>query len=764
MQQRDLSNLGVTALPLRLPRASWLVGASAAILAVCVTFVRLGLWHADLRVPIDYSGDALFELVYIKPLTEHVWNNYIPELGAPFGVDAVDWPVGRSLDYALMKLLSLAVRDPFLLVNVFWLLTIAFDGAFAALFFRHLRIRRLWAVLFGTLYAIIPFTFYRNIGHLCLTHFIVPGAAYLAVSIAEGKTLFFRTRDTSLRPDMAINVWVAVAACLAAGLTFPYWAFFSCMLIAIGCVIGFARTKSKSVLFTALVFIVLIGCAKVADVTPTLVHWYRHGQSTALNYRSEAQADIYGLTIRQMFTPITGHPFRPLLLVRDKILAAGFPNDQNESAFANLGMIGAIGFVVLLIVTIAHPRGKILGDNRIQIFAGCVVGLVLIAGVGGFGSLFNVFVIREFRCYNRVSPFISLLSLGTVAIVYDKVFRRNRSHFEYLVAVLTLGFGTMDQIPGGLAGARDSDRQRFYNDHRSIATLESRLAPGSMVFQLPDSSIPELARYGKMGIYDNARPYLHSKTLRWSWGALVGRHHDWARKTALLKPPDMLEQLAWAGFSGILLDRAGYSDKTLERGLGTLLDSSAKVETGGRWVFFDIREFRAKLISGLSQSDIVRHEQAATDPSSFTRYRLGSHIYFGQGGDSDRFKVRGWSGTEPHATWTKGKSAVLQFSDVTPGHPLILKVTANALTFDPIVVYANGQKVAEWQMTSAVGEHTASIPMGVVDNTKRLQIEFWFSKPVSPKSIGLNADTRILGLCVFDLVLQEGAVEDSHSR
>jgi phosphoglycerol transferase len=745
-------------------QSRFIIALVAAILAIAAVVLRLSLWRYDLRVPITYNGDALFELVYIKPLTEHVWNNYIPELGAPFGVDAVDWPVGRSLDYALMKLLSLVVRDPFLLVNVFWLLTIAFDGAFAALFFRYLRIRRLWAVLFGTLYAIIPFTFYRNIGHLCLTHFIVPGAAYLAVSVAEGKTLFFRTRDTSLRPDTAINVWVAVAACLAAGLTFPYWAFFSCILIAIGCVIGFARTKSKSVLFTALVFIVLIGCAKVADVTPTLVHWYRHGQSTALNYRSEAEADIYGLTIRQMFTPITGHPFRPLLLVRDKIFAAGFPHDQNESSAANLGMISAIGFVVLLIVAIAHPRGKILGDNRIQIFAGCVVGLVLIAGVGGFGSLFNVFVIRTFRCYNRVSPFISLLSLGTVAIVYDKVFCRNRPHFEYLMAVLTLGFGTMDQIPGGLANARDRDRQRFHNDHHSIATLESRLAPGSMVFELPDSSIPEVARYGKMDIYDNARPYLHSKTLRWSWGALLGRHHDWAQKTASLKPPDMVERLAWAGFSGILLDRAGYSDKTLERELGTLLESSAKVETRGRWVFFDIREFRAKLISGLSQSDIVREEKAATDPISFTRYRLGSHIYFGQGGDSDRFKVRGWSGTEPEFTWTEGKSAVLQFTNVPPGHPLILKVTANALTFDPIVVHANGQKVAKWQITSAVGEHTASIPMGVVDNTKRLQIEFWFSKPVSPKSIGLNADTRILGLCVFDLVLQEGAVEDSHPR
>ena len=182
-------------------RHQWVTPTLAGVISVCVVWVRLGLWHADLHVPINYSGDALFELVYIKPLTKHVWNNYIPELGAPFGVDAVDWPVGRSLDYALMKLLSLVIRDPFLPVNVFWLLTIAFDGAFAALFFRYLRIRRLWAVVFGTLYAIIPFTFYRNISHLGLMHFIVPGAAYLAVFVAEGKTLFF---ERVIRPRALI--------------------------------------------------------------------------------------------------------------------------------------------------------------------------------------------------------------------------------------------------------------------------------------------------------------------------------------------------------------------------------------------------------------------------------------------------------------------------------------------------------------------------------------------------------------------------------
>src|ERR1700741_1574079 len=158
----------------------WLAALLAGLVSLCVVFLRLGLWHYDLFVPFVYWGDALYETVLVKALTEGAWNYHIPRLGAPFGMDAVDFPIGCTLDFAVIKILTAIVRNPFLSINLYWLLSITMAGAFAALFFRSLRISHLASALFGTLFAVTPFVFYRNIGHLHSVQFIVPAAAYLS--------------------------------------------------------------------------------------------------------------------------------------------------------------------------------------------------------------------------------------------------------------------------------------------------------------------------------------------------------------------------------------------------------------------------------------------------------------------------------------------------------------------------------------------------------------------------------------------------------
>ena len=65
-----------------------------------------------------------------------------------------------------------------------------------------------------------------------------------------------------------------------------------------------------------------------------------------------------------------------------------------------------MGFVILICVAVGRPRGRILGDARLRLLSGFVVALVLIAGAGGFGSLFNVFVVHEFRAYNQSAPLL----------------------------------------------------------------------------------------------------------------------------------------------------------------------------------------------------------------------------------------------------------------------------------------------------------------------------------------------------------------------
>jgi hypothetical protein len=130
-------------------------------------------------------GDAVHGEVLVKALTEGTWHYHIARLGAPFGMDAIDFPIGCSLDFAVIKILTAIVHNPFLSVNLYWLLTIVMASAFAALFFRSLQISHLVSVSFATLFAISPFVFYRNVGHWELVQFIVPAAAYLGIVLAR---------------------------------------------------------------------------------------------------------------------------------------------------------------------------------------------------------------------------------------------------------------------------------------------------------------------------------------------------------------------------------------------------------------------------------------------------------------------------------------------------------------------------------------------------------------------------------------------------
>jgi phosphoglycerol transferase len=542
----------------------------------------------------------------------------------------------------------------------------------------------------------------------------------------------------------------AVLAAVAAGLVFPYWAFFTCICIAIGCCIGFVRTKSVSVMVSAALLLLIVGAAKLADMTPTFVHWQRHGMSKALQFRNVADADIYGLTIRQMLRPVMAHPVPVLRKIHDKISAAGFPNDQNESSAAALGTLAAAGFLLLVFVAICRPTGRMLGDDRIRILSAFVIALVLIAEVGGFGSLFNVFVAREFRTYNRISPFIALFCLATIGIILDRALRRRGLVVRYLSAGAVVLFGVIDQIPARIF-ENPTRLQRFSEDRRFFSELETRLAPKAMIFQLPNTPLPPAEHLGAMDDYAHVRPYLHTKALRWSWGTMVGRYNDWPTKVALLQPPELLKQVALAGFDGILLNRFGYPDRTKEQKITEALGAAAQFDSGKEWIFFDVRGYRDELFRSLSPAEVQKLQENLFTETSVSQYVPGTPILFGKQGGADRYKRGGWSGTEFEFTWTEGNSAALEFPAVA-GQPVILKVLLSALTSDPILVYANDRQIGEWRPTTAPVEYSAAIPADLVDVSPSLRITFRITNPVSPKTLGLSSDSRLLGICVYKLV------------
>jgi phosphoglycerol transferase len=138
-----------------------------------------------------------------------------------------------------------------------------------------------------------------------------------------------------------------------------------------------------------------------------------------------------------------------------------------------------------------------------------------------------------------------------------------------------------------------------------------------MVFELPHQQFPEGAAVpGVLGIgYEMLRPYFHSTSLRWSYPAMVGRPADaWTARVSALPAPQMLRELADAGFDGIYVDRHGYLDGTVEEVLAAELGAPPVRSRDGRLSFFDLRAHNALLLAGVPADERERRRDLAAHP------------------------------------------------------------------------------------------------------------------------------------------------------
>src|SRR5262249_25119741 len=139
----------------------------------------------------------------------------------------------------------------------------------------------------------------------------------------------------------------------------------------------------------------------------------------------------------------------------------------------------------------------------------------------------------------------------------------------------------------------DMIRTEFQGDDEFIRRIESLVPREAMIFQLPFAPFPENPTIHQMLDYDLLRGYLHSRHLAWSYGAVKGREAEtWQRMIAEKPPAELLEALAFSGFSGLYLDRHGYPDRAakLEGELSVVLGSPPLESKNRRLSFFDLRQ------------------------------------------------------------------------------------------------------------------------------------------------------------------------------
>jgi phosphoglycerol transferase len=582
--------------------------------------VLLQLWRADFRVPFAYGGDAVCAQIWVKGLAEHGWFLENPSLGAPFGMEMHDFPLADGLFFLLLRGFALAFGDHVVALNAYYLATFFLATASALFALRRLGVDRGPAVVCGLFYSFLHYHFFRGEAHLFLaSYFLVPLAAMVCLWLYRDGELLFREREVGRAvPGLGSKrSLAAIIICTLLGSGGIYYAAFSCYLLMVAGLVGAVARRKVHPLGSAAMLAGLIVAGGVANLAPTLLYRLRHGPNPAAVVRYPIHAELWGLRMTQLLLPVQEHRIGTFAGLRRRYdFAQTVPPWDSDAA--SLGVIGALGFLGLLVVALVRRRSE--APRTIDGLAALNLAALLLATTSGLGAIVGYVASPLIRCYNRISVFLAFFALAGVATVLTRIVRSTRPGWSRVAAhtglAALLVLGILDQTPRGLAPKYEDLKASYNRDAAFVAQIEAALPAGSAVFQLPILEFPESIPPAALGPYDHGRPYLHSKSLRWSYGTMKGRFGDAWQKAAADQPTSaMLRSLALAGFSGVYIDRAGFDDRgaATEVGLVREVGAPAIISPDHRFAFYDLRPFATALRDRLGPEGWAEARSASLD-------------------------------------------------------------------------------------------------------------------------------------------------------
>lgn len=597
------------------------IGEYVLAVVVCLLGAAwvLKLWRADLGIPLAYSGDSVVYSAFIKGIVDNGWyyHNYL--IGIPSGLHMYDFPLPDNFHFLVLKLLSLFTSNHGLIINLFFLLTFPLTTLTSLFVFRHFGIRYLPSLLGSLLFAFLPYHFFRGEVHLFYSaYYMVPLMVLVILWVYLGRVQFIERSDgkTRLRLRSSRVVFSLLVAIVIAS-TGAYYSFFGCFLLLIAGAIVFIRTRNPHPLLTSIILVALMGLTVAVNLVPSIVYYRQHGAPQSI-VRDPIDAEIFGLKISQLLLPVTGHRVPQLAELKNTYNRAPLTNENNT---ATLGLIGSVGFLLLLAALFGVWRtarsASEASADLVRPLSELNLAALLFGTIGGFSSLFALLISPQIRSYNRISVYIAFFSLFAIVLVLDGFARRRiRSQasglaFGFAVGLL-LVIGTLDQT-SEIFIPDYATLNASYKDHGGfVARIEQAVPPNSMIFQLPYMPFPEHPPIFELPDYDHMKAYLHSTSLRWTYGAIKGREGDlWQRSISALPLPEFVESLSFAGFNGIYVDRYGYGDKgaAIESELSKLLGTTALASDSGRLAFFPLLNYSQQLRAKYTEQEWLEKQE-----------------------------------------------------------------------------------------------------------------------------------------------------------
>ncbi len=563
---------------------TWFGLAEAATALATVTVLQL--WRARPNVPFYDASDVPLQAATVKAVLLRGWYFGDPRLGYPRGANLRDFPLGDGWHFVFLRIFSIASHDWALAMNVMYVGTFLLVAASAYVALRCLRTRPIVAASGAIATALLPYHFARNEMHFFLSDYsAIPLVVALAVvQLSDEPWFHIGHRNPARRPQ-----WIAAIGIVVwAGATGTYYAVMSAILLAVtGAVAGLVRRRARPALtgmFLACVIALVLG----VQLVPTFINDARHGRDHAFD-RTLNENDDFSLRPLSLLAPIPEHRIRLLGAPERKYETVRHPSERGQG----LGLVAAAGVVGLLAcagATLLGSRGLRHAEDRglalLAITAlafGITAGGDAVLGVAGF---------TEIRAWNRISVFIAFIGVAATARAFDRLASRRLLAPATIVAILVVvtTAAVFDQTSGADIPPYRRTQTQFSTDGTFVADIERAVAPTAAILQLPYTLYPETMPVVHMSEYAHLSGYLHSDTLRWSYGAVKGRP-GWQDGQLDLSLPDQLRRARAAGFVAVWVDRLGYEDHgtSIQRALGRCLGPPIVTERDGLRVLYDLR-------------------------------------------------------------------------------------------------------------------------------------------------------------------------------
>lgn len=529
------------------------------LVLIVLFFMYWILELGDVRLadyPVAYGGsDTMTGLVTVKSMADNGWIYENPFLGAPYGANSYDATTMDIFLNAMEQILVWLTGNWILAYNLFYLSGYLLAAITAYYALKQLNIPVLIALPTSVLYTFLPYHQQRGTGHLFLgMYFMVPIMVLYLYRLMNGELIFHKgdkgwiTRSNVLR----------FIALMIMALTGIYYAFFTCFFLCVIILYSILNKEDWKKIRQAAASIVIIVGTLLISALPNFIYWMNHGKPDAISKGGEG-AELYALKIIQLLLPRQGHRREILMRLRN-LYDSAYPL-VNENGMSSLGIFMAAGFVILCLVLFMRKRAS----KQANLQTGSILNLaaILFGTVGGYAVALSFFT-GAIRSYNRLSIFIAMFSLIAIdcvlQMVYEKWFQKRRLRTAFGAGMFCIMLcGIYDQTVPTNPAVYANINIIFDADAAFVQAIEATEEEQAMIYQMPYMRYPENGGIHEMLDYAHMFGYVHSDTLRWSYGASVGREGDqWMRAVNELPLQDQITAIQEAGFAGIYIDWDAY--------------------------------------------------------------------------------------------------------------------------------------------------------------------------------------------------------------